>query len=72
MNARQYYVVGKWLLFGGKWVDLEIITLSEINQTWEDKYLCSSTCGLLSEIGMKVGHESGRATMWRKEGGDGK
>lgn len=69
-NARQFYSVGKWLLFGGKWVDLEIITLSEINQTREDKFLFSITCGLLSETGMNVEHGSGRATMWRKEGGD--
>lgn len=72
MNARQFYSVGKWLLFGGKWVDLEIIMLSEINQTREDKYLFSITCGLLSETGKKVEQESGRASMWRKEGGDGR
>lgn len=68
-NARQFYSVGKWLLLGGKWVDLEIITLSEINQTREDKYLFSITCGLLSETGMKVEHESGRAYYVEKRRG---
>jgi hypothetical protein len=29
----------KIMLFAGKWVELEIIVLSEINQTYKDKYL---------------------------------
>lgn len=49
-------------------MDLEIIMLSEINQTREDKYLFSITCGLLSEIGKKVEHKVERLLCGEKKG----
>ena len=33
--------------FAATWMDLEIITLSEIRQTEKDKYMKSLTCGIL-------------------------
>ena len=33
--------------FAATWMDLEIITLSEIRQIEKDKYMKSLTCGIL-------------------------
>ena len=32
--------------FGATWMDLEIITLSEVSQTEKDKYYMSFICGI--------------------------
>jgi hypothetical protein len=48
--AMEYYLVTKKneiMLFAGKWMELEIIMLSEINQTQKDKYCkFSLICGI--------------------------
>ena len=33
-------------MFVATWMDLEIVTLSEVNQTQRDKYLISLLCGI--------------------------
>ena len=38
--------------FPATWMDLEIITLSDISQTEKDKYMISLICGV-SKIGKK-------------------
>jgi hypothetical protein len=37
----EYYYLVKITLFMGKWMEVKIILLSEINQTEEEKYSCS-------------------------------
>ena len=39
--------------FPATWMDLEIITLSDISQTEKDKYMISLICGV-SKIGKKT------------------
>ena len=36
----------KIMPFVATWMDLEIVTLSEVNQTQRDKYLISLLCGI--------------------------
>ena len=33
-------------MFVATWMDLEMVTLSEVNQTQKDKYLISLLCGI--------------------------
>ena len=35
--------------FAAIWMDLEIITLSEVNQTEKDKYMIPLICGILKK-----------------------
>jgi hypothetical protein len=60
------------MLFSGKWIELDIILLSEINQFHKDKYhMFSLICGSYGETKQtkqKQCHESKRETAREVEG----
>ena len=35
--------------FAATWMDLEVVTLSEVSQTQKDKYMLSLICGILKK-----------------------
>jgi hypothetical protein len=46
----------KIMSFAGKWIEIKVIMLSEINQTQKDKYHASSLiCGTLKDMKVEWG-----------------
>ena len=52
MYTMEYYSAvkkNKIMPFAATWVDLEIVTLSEVSQTEKDKYMILLICGILKK-----------------------
>jgi hypothetical protein len=65
----KYYsaIKNEIMIFSGKWVELEIITLSKINQTQKDiYYVFSLRCGICISGGKKNLNINGRLFGWRE------
>jgi hypothetical protein len=76
MNSKMWYIYtinyyyaiqqNKIMSFAGKWMELEVIMLSEISQAHQDKYCIFFSHAKISIF--KKRHESKGKTIWAKEG----
>lgn len=76
MIAMESFIREEIMLFVGKWIQLEIIILSELNQLQKDKYVFSLICAFLmllsvGESYLYLWHASRRETALGNKGDKG-